>query len=58
MLLLQIQQIGQAAMYTVGLLVHPIEVVLMDFKQTFLFLETSPDLLDHAVGCFAASVQA
>lgn len=58
MLLLQIQQISQAAMYTVGLPIHPIEVVLVDFKQAFLFLETPPDLLDHAVGRFAAPLQA
>lgn len=45
-------------MYTVSLPIHPLKVVLVDFKQAFLFLETPPDLLDHAVGCFAAPLQA
>lgn len=58
MLLLQIQQVGQAAVYTVGLLVHPFEVVLVDFKQALLLLEAPPDLLDHTVGCLAAPLQA
>lgn len=58
MLLLQIQQVGQAAVYTVSLLVHSFEVVLVDFKQALLLLEAPPDLLDHAVGCLPAPLQA
>lgn len=36
-------------MYTVCLLIHPYEVVLVDFKQTLLFLKTPLNLFDHAV---------